>query len=359
MRLVRTLKQFQRAFLAGLVKLLVIEVEKMGFTTLKSISVLTLAVFILGVPPVSAQDSIDINALRAQFSKNQAKGKTGPATISKGMEGFSNIQFSDSIKKSRGNSVIDNENSKLAAEEAALLEKLGNTFPEKKAEQDFPKTEVVQEEYVETAASPEQDTNFTDELSILISEYDALKSKYVEQAEKLKEMKSDNNVLSGKVTVFQAKNSELRQELEELRNRLIVAETEVSRLSAVLRSSNRSKLGYSSKKQLQKTAAIAKSLKSKSVSPKISSDGSLSGETAIVTVDKANLRAGPGTNNSPLMTVAKGTRLFVETREGEWYRVITPTNTRAWISSEVVTFGTARDGRPTKTLRVKGYDQTL
>ncbi len=58
-----------------------------------------------------------------------------------------------------------------------------------------------------------------------------------------------------------------------------------------------------------------------------------------VTADKVHLRTGPGKENSPLMAVTKGMRLAVETRNGDWFRVMTPNGARAWISSDVVAFG--------------------
>ena len=55
-----------------------------------------------------------------------------------------------------------------------------------------------------------------------------------------------------------------------------------------------------------------------------------------VTVNKANLRAGPGEEHSSVMQVAKKTRLTVEARQGDWYRVYTPTGARAYIRSDIV-----------------------
>ena len=55
-----------------------------------------------------------------------------------------------------------------------------------------------------------------------------------------------------------------------------------------------------------------------------------------VSVNKANLRVGPGLNHSPLMTVAQGTRLVVETEKDKWYRIIAPNGVRLWVSSDVV-----------------------
>jgi SH3-like domain-containing protein len=58
-----------------------------------------------------------------------------------------------------------------------------------------------------------------------------------------------------------------------------------------------------------------------------------------VTVHKANLRAGPGFEHSPLMIVSKDSRLVVESKQGDWYRIITPTGSRAWIYSDIVSLG--------------------
>ncbi len=74
---------------------------------------------------------------------------------------------------------------------------------------------------------------------------------------------------------------------------------------------------------------------------------------ATVVVDKAQLRTGPGKDNSPLMAVSKGTRLVIETRQGDWYRVVAPSGARAWVSSDIVAFGTSGTGL------VGGYDGSL
>lgn len=86
-----------------------------------------------------------------------------------------------------------------------------------------------------------------------------------------------------------------------------------------------------------------------------------SDDTPVATVvsEKANLRTGPGADNSPLMSVTRGTRLVVETKQGDWYRVISPTGTRAWVSSDVVAFGPTSQSSPTRTVRIRGFDGSL
>ena len=57
---------------------------------------------------------------------------------------------------------------------------------------------------------------------------------------------------------------------------------------------------------------------------------------ATVVVDKAYLRSGPGKQHSPVMAVARGTRLVVERQEGEWLRVVGPTGESVWVSRTVL-----------------------
>ena len=148
--------------------------------------------------------------------------------------------------------------------------------------------------------------------------------------------------------------TQLMDKLKEQRNDLIIAEAEVARLSRLLEKQRHATLknvtGYSiTPNNPAKDARIAATtpLQAEKMTPDMT--------IATISVSKANLRTGPGKNNSPLMTVSKGTRLAVETRKGEWYRVIAPTGARAWVASEVVSFGKDRLSEPTRTVQVKGY----
>lgn len=131
----------------------------------------------------------------------------------------------------------------------------------------------------------------------------------------------------------------LAGELDEMRSRLMIAETEVERLSALLEEKNAThlrSLNIPTKRRqnsvgLEPMGPPAESV----VQEKMTSDMPV----ATVIAEKAHLRTAPGEENSPLMTVSQGTRLAVETRQGSWLRVLTPTGSRAWISSSVVTFG--------------------
>lgn len=59
-------------------------------------------------------------------------------------------------------------------------------------------------------------------------------------------------------------------------------------------------------------------------------------QVVTVSVPKANLRLGPGTEHGILMALSEGVRLLVEQSEGSWLRVIAPSGERAWVSQTVV-----------------------
>lgn len=48
-------------------------------------------------------------------------------------------------------------------------------------------------------------------------------------------------------------------------------------------------------------------------------------------IEKSYIRSSPSEADAPTMSVSPGTRLAIETRQGDWYRVITPTGTRGWV----------------------------
>jgi uncharacterized protein YraI len=179
--------------------------------------------------------------------------------------------------------------------------------------------------------------------------------------------------------------AELTRKLQQARNDLMVAEMEVERLSNIIEDRNQASLGKAGVRYSGQSASASRtqpSLPQSGVSPRMATkrsyasggdDESFADESpqemrppvaeassdmqiATVIANKANLRTGPSKDNSPLMSVAKGTRLAIEHRVGEWYRVIAPTGMRAWISGEVLAFGRDDRSAPSRTLRVQGVN---
>jgi chromosome segregation ATPase len=206
-------------------------------------------------------------------------------------------------------------------------------------------------------------------------EFDTLKAATSAIEANIKRLKDENDTLKSDALSAKDRSERLFSELNDARDRLMIAEAEVERLSGLMKTRNvqtLSALGMASS-SIAKTGSNAASNQKifnggepikvapsqpvvKAVKQEKQLEDILIGT---VVVDKANLRSGPGKDNSPVMTVSKGTRLTIETRHGEWYRIVTPTGTRAWVASEVLAFGPTNTSSPTKTVRIKGYSSQL
>ena len=170
-----------------------------------------------------------------------------------------------------------------------------------------------------------------------------------------------NAALKRELEVSQKRVTELERQLEEVKGQLTMAETELSRLATISEARNRASLGHvpaapAAHLPTQGKAAVARE-ETPHIEPTPASSTDLT--IATVAVEKAELRLGPGKNHSALMTVAKGSRLAVEARQGEWLRVFAPNGQRAWILSKLVAFGTKAGSNSTSTVRVRGYSSSL
>lgn len=67
---------------------------------------------------------------------------------------------------------------------------------------------------------------------------------------------------------------------------------------------------------------------------------------AVVTVDRANIRSGPGENFTTLTTMVRGTRLPVTSTTGDWFRIRLYNENPGWISDTVSDFRTYDGSRP-------------
>lgn len=161
-------------------------------------------------------------------------------------------------------------------------------------------------------------------------------------------VESSDSSLQAKLGASERKVAQLSEELKQTRMKLMFAETEVERLASIIEARNQSTMQrYTGEKGRQDPGAeqpnyddppsLVRRAPGVQVAPSVQADGEM--PLATVIVDKIYLRTGPGKSNSPLVSVTKGTKLLVETRQGEWYRVITPAGARAWVSSNGIAFG--------------------
>ncbi len=167
-------------------------------------------------------------------------------------------------------------------------------------------------------------------------------------------------VLQKKLTASEKRAQDLERQLSEAKSQLYAAEIEINRLSGLVSPSSRARLNSNAIPATRSPAQESEALRR--VSPKNLDDvvapaPNADLQVATVTVDKADLRLGPGKNHSALMPVRRGSRLMVEVRQGEWYRVYAPNGQRAWIHSSLVRFGegsaSLNDG---SSVRIKGFN---
>lgn len=183
-------------------------------------------------------------------------------------------------------------------------------------------------------------------------------------------------VLQGKLTTSELRVRELEQQLSEAKSQLSAAEVEINRLSGIISGGARARLAARGTETAARLPAPSLTNEASGASQKSISAGyeerrpiaaevappspSQNLQVATVAVDKAELRLGPGKNHSALMAIPRGSRLAVEVRQGEWYRVFAPTGERAWIQSGLVRFGdgaaSMNDG---SSVKVRGYDVSV
>ena len=173
-----------------------------------------------------------------------------------------------------------------------------------------------------------------------------------------------NAALKRELEASQKRVAVLERQLEEVRGQLTMAETELSRLATISEARNRASLGRNMVPAPSPNTSAAPPVvaKARHEAPHIEPTPASSADLTIATVEveKAELRLGPGKNHSALMTVAKGSRLAVEARQGEWLRVFAPNGQRAWVQSKLVTFGSKGSAKSeSTTVRVRGYSSSL
>lgn len=187
-------------------------------------------------------------------------------------------------------------------------------------------------------------------------------AKQTQPAANTTDLQSQNEALRRALKTQNDRIARLEQELQESRNEHSLAEVEARRLSTMVDAKTRASLGkynvpmpatYSQPViETQKVAPLPHNIPVDVKPPSPNAELQI----ATISVDKADLRLGPGKNNSALMSLRRGSRLAVEARQGEWYRVFAPNGQRAWVHASLVTFGegasSLNDG---SSVRVKGF----
>lgn len=238
-----------------------------------------------------------------------------------------------------GSASLDQKAKELQAQEQLLLKQVGD-MGALKVEESAPQPAP------EAQAAPQQQQPISNE-GIVPAQ---VKVQKVEKKAATQPAPAAPSCNSGELISAQAKIKKLQADLDDARNRLMISETEVERLALLVDDQNR-RTGKTM--PTTQSASYNQGIRVRDAG-EIQAKAETDMQIATVISEKAQLRTGPGKENSPLMTVPQGTRLAVETRNGDWYRVISPTGARAWVSSDVIDFGGGL-GNPDSAARGKGY----
>ena len=162
----------------------------------------------------------------------------------------------------------------------------------------------------------------------LIDEILELNSDISTNSKELKDLYQGTVRLEEEVLMTQSKYKELELRTLELSNRTWFAKSQLRAIEA-----QSSDPTYAQKLKFDRTMPIA-----------------------MVTSEEAILVADPREPNVVLDYVGRGARLYIETRFGGWYRIVTQRGKRAWISSGAVAFGPGNHIGPTNTISIRGFN---
>jgi|GEM_PF-5267108 len=137
----------------------------------------------------------------------------------------------------------------------------------------------------------------------------------------------------------------LEKELQETRNKLLIAETELERLSNMISTQNQNR--ETTPTATDQSAVIFSTAKARAKS------GNPDATIVTVVTDTASLRTGPSINSTKIMDVDNGQRLAVDDRQGDWFRVSTTSGMRAWVAVGDVAFGPSESSSPSSTIKIK------
>ncbi len=143
----------------------------------------------------------------------------------------------------------------------------------------------------------------------------------------------------------------LRAELQDLRNKLLIAESEIERLSETGNSSKNKFANTESTTDNNELTDTAIFSTAKDRTNKESLDDSATVVTVVA--DSGALRTAPNATSSIIMEVDSGARLTVDDRRGDWFRISTSSGMRAWISATEVAFGPTNSASPSATVKIR------
>jgi hypothetical protein len=142
-------------------------------------------------------------------------------------------------------------------------------------------------------------------------------------------LNAENARLRDEVAALKLKAKTELTEVDDLRVKLMVAETQVERLNKIIEQcSQRGDINSSYRSGAQETT---------------SQDGTSRSMYATVIGNSIAPRTGPGNSFAPISSLRRGQRVPVEDRQGEWYKVRLPNGAFAWVHFALIKIGDSDD----------------
>lgn len=307
----------------------------MAFTSTISASrlvVLTAAASLLPLALISTAQAQPTD-LRSRISnsqlKNSAESRTEKALVSEAAR----LREAETalLKQASVNTKVQQEATRPDRKTTSVISK-SNVY----SKQELPEAEEFKPQHPDLAkriqtleaGHEEQKKALTIQISNLEKTNDALTTK-------LQQYEEENERLKEELTRTKEKAKSELQKVDDLHVRLMVSETQVERLNKIIEG-----LGGSSPALKRKFNAVGATQKTPYPSIKGSAESPL---YATVTALRANIRTGPGLANTQLTTLERGEQVLVESKQGEWYKVLLNNGIRAWVNASVVRIGPERN----------------
>lgn len=271
---------------------------------------------------------------------------------------ISNSQLKNSAE-SKTEKALVSEAARLREAESALLRQASVKIqteqhaiaPKTRKTSTTPKSKVYTEQDLPEATKFNSTQAFTISDSDLSRKIQTLEAGHQEQKKALtiqiSNLEKSNIALTAKLQQYEEENGRLKEELartkdkaktelqkvDDLHVRLMVSETQVERLNKIIEDLGGASPG------LKRKFNPGATQKTRYPSVKGTAESPL---YATVTALRANIRTGPGLANTQLMTLERGEQVLVESKQGEWYKVLLNNGMRAWVNASVVRIGSER-----------------
>lgn len=185
-----------------------------------------------------------------------------------------------------------------------------------------------------------RDSQYETSLKELQAEYDQIKVAMQAQGSSIESLKMNDTQLKQRATEGETGIKQITADVTGMNERLVALQTGLEKLSTRVSENIKRQphAVYPVRQQVWNSGSITYGQDGPRYSYIPHSAVTQDMQIATVSVDDAELWSGPEEHDKVLDRSPRGSRLAVEALQDEWYRVIAPDGTRAWIQSRNVVF---------------------